>query len=110
MSRDLLHPEISSEISRSPSAERIHASVVRWIETHLKVEVNRDKSGSGPSDSSGLLGFRIYRDGRVGVAPKAFYADWVAQLLLGNLSETGLQLYRKRSEAAHQMLLSEPPA
>jgi hypothetical protein len=29
-----------------------------------------------------------------------FYAEWVAQLLLGNLSQTGLQLYRRRSEAA----------
>lgn len=28
-----------------------------------------------------------------------FYADWVAQLLLGNLTETGLRLYRSRSEA-----------
>lgn len=27
-----------------------------------------------------------------------FYADWVAQLLLGNLSEVGLQLYAARSE------------
>jgi len=29
-----------------------------------------------------------------------FYADWVAQLLLGNLSEHGLALYKQRSEAA----------
>jgi len=35
------------------------------------VEVNRDKSGSGPSDQSGLLGLRLYADGRIGVAPKA---------------------------------------
>jgi hypothetical protein len=27
-----------------------------------------------------------------------FYADWVAQLLLGNLSEVGLRLYKSRSE------------
>ncbi len=27
-----------------------------------------------------------------------FYADWVAQLLLGNLSEVGLSLYKSRSE------------
>lgn len=53
------------------SAERIYASVVRWIEKYLKVEVNRDKSGSGPSDGSSLLGFRIHSDGRIGVAPKA---------------------------------------
>jgi hypothetical protein len=27
-----------------------------------------------------------------------FYADWAAQLLLGNLSQTGLRLYKNRSE------------
>jgi hypothetical protein len=27
-----------------------------------------------------------------------FYADWVAQLLVGNLSEVGLQLYKARAE------------
>lgn len=31
-----------------------------------------------------------------------FYADWAAQLLLGNLSEVGLRLYKSRSEAAWQ--------
>jgi hypothetical protein len=34
-----------------------------------------------------------------------FYANWVAQLLLGNLSEAGLRLYKSRSEA---VLRSEP--
>ncbi len=33
--------------------------------------MNRDKSGSGPSDQSGLLGLRLYADGRIGLAPKA---------------------------------------
>lgn len=53
------------------SAERIRASVVAWIEKHLKVPVNREKSGSGPVDESALLGFRLYSDGRIGVSPKA---------------------------------------
>jgi group II intron reverse transcriptase/maturase len=57
-------------VSSQRSAERVKESVIAWIEKHLKVEVNRDKSGSGPSDQSGLLGFRLYADGRVGVAPK----------------------------------------
>lgn len=52
------------------AAERVKESVIAWIEKHLKLEVNRDKSGSGPSDQSGLLGFRLYPDGRIGVAPK----------------------------------------
>ena len=29
-------------------------------EKQLKVEVNRDKSGSGPSEGSSLLGFGLY--------------------------------------------------
>lgn len=57
--------------SSQRSAERIYESVVKWIEKHLKVEVNREKSGSGPCDQSSLLGFRLYSDGRIGVAPKA---------------------------------------
>jgi RNA-directed DNA polymerase len=53
------------------SAERIFQSIVAWIEKHLKVEVNREKSGSGPSDQSSLLGFRLYADGRIGVSPRS---------------------------------------
>lgn len=53
------------------SAERILESVIRWIEKHLKVPVNRTKSGSGPTDESAWLGFRLYSDGRIGVSPKS---------------------------------------
>lgn len=53
------------------SAARILESVVRWIEKHLKVPVNREKSKSGPTDESGLLGFRLYANGHLGVNPKA---------------------------------------
>jgi RNA-directed DNA polymerase len=63
--------DIAIFASSQRSAERIYESVVVWIEKHLKVEVNRAKSGSGPSDESSLLGFRLYGDGQIGVAPKA---------------------------------------
>ena len=53
------------------AAQRLLASVVKWIEEELKVEVNRDKSGTGPSDQTQLLGFRIHRKGEVSIAPKA---------------------------------------
>lgn len=62
--------DIAIFVSSQRSAERVKESVITWIEKHLKVEVNRDKSGSGPSDQSGLLGFRLYADGRLGVSPK----------------------------------------
>jgi RNA-directed DNA polymerase len=53
------------------AAQRILASVVKWIEAELKIEVNRDKSGTGPSQDTQLLGFRIHREGEVSVAPHA---------------------------------------
>lgn len=62
--------DIAIFVSSQRSAERVKESVIAWIEKHLKVEVNRDKSRSGPSDQSGLLGFRLYADGRVGLTPK----------------------------------------
>lgn len=52
------------------SAERIYENIVEWIEKHLKLEVNRDKSGIRPGGSN-LLGFRLFGDGRTGVSPKA---------------------------------------
>lgn len=53
------------------AAQRIMEHVIDWIEKTLKVPVNRDKSRSGPTDQSALLGFRLYADGRLGVSPKA---------------------------------------
>lgn len=53
------------------AAERILESVIEWLKKNLGLEVNREKSGSGPSGKSSLLGFRLFEDGRIGVAPKA---------------------------------------
>lgn len=57
--------------SSERSAARILESVTAWIEKHLKVPVNREKSGSGPTDQSAFLGFRLYGDGRIGISPKS---------------------------------------
>jgi RNA-directed DNA polymerase len=53
------------------AAKRLLASVVKWLEEELKIEVNRDKSGTGPSHETQLLGFRLHRKGAVSVAPQA---------------------------------------
>ena len=53
------------------SAERVAASVIAWIERELKLPVNRAKSGSGPSDGTALLGFRLETDGTIRLAPKS---------------------------------------
>jgi RNA-directed DNA polymerase len=63
--------DIAIFASSARSAGRILQSIVAWIEKNLKVEVNREKSGSGPSDQGSLLGFRLYADGRIGVSPKS---------------------------------------
>lgn len=57
--------------SSKRAAARVLESVVKWIEKHLKIPTNRDKSGSGPVDESSLLGFRLYSDGRIGASPQA---------------------------------------
>ena len=53
------------------AAKRILEGVTKWIEKELKIEVNRDKSGTGRSQDTQLLGFRLHREGDVSVAPKA---------------------------------------
>lgn len=57
--------------SSDRAAARVLENVVKWIEKHLKVPVNREKSGSGPTEESSLLGFRLHADGRIGISPKA---------------------------------------
>jgi RNA-directed DNA polymerase len=63
--------DIAIFASSERAAKRILASVVKWIEENLKIEVNRDKSGTGRSQDTQLLGFRIHDKGEVSVAPKA---------------------------------------
>jgi len=63
--------DIAIFVSSERSAGRVLEHVTHWIEKHLKVPVNRDKSKSGPTDQSALLGFRLYSDGRIGVSPKS---------------------------------------
>jgi RNA-directed DNA polymerase len=86
--------DIAIFVSSPRSAERVKESVIAWIEKHLKVEVNRDKSGSGPSDQSGLLGFRLYADGRIGMTPKTVerMKAKVRELWDGRQSRTSEQL------------------
>lgn len=53
------------------AAERILQSVIKWLSKELKVEVNRTKSGTGPTEQSGLLGFQINREGTIRIGDKA---------------------------------------
>lgn len=92
--------DVAIFVSSPRSAERILASVVAWIEKHLKVPVNREKSGSGPTDESALLGFRLYSDGRIGTSPKAMvkFKARVRQLWDAQQSLTSNQLRKQWRE------------
>jgi RNA-directed DNA polymerase len=63
--------DIAIFASSERAAGRILESVVEWLEKELGLKVNREKSGTGSSGNSSLLGFRIHEDGRIGVSPKA---------------------------------------
>ena len=86
--------DIAIFASSERAAERILESVIEWLRKELKLEVNREKSGSGPSGRSSLLGFRLYEDGKVGVAPKAIekLKSRIRELWEGRQSKTSEQL------------------
>jgi group II intron reverse transcriptase/maturase len=63
--------DIAIFVSSPRAAERVRASITAWIEENLKVPVNREKSGSGPTGASALLGFRLEEDGTITIAPKS---------------------------------------
>jgi group II intron reverse transcriptase/maturase len=60
--------DVAIYVSSPRSAERVLASITQWIERHLRLRVNREKSGTGPTGQSKLLGLRIRSDGRIEVA------------------------------------------
>lgn len=53
------------------AAERVFASVTVWIEKHLKVPVNRDKSGSGRPWERQFLGYQPTESGALRPSPKS---------------------------------------
>ena len=63
--------DIAIYVSSPRSADRVLASITAWIEKHIRVPVNRDKSGSGKTDDSALLGFRLKADGTIEISPKS---------------------------------------
>ena len=58
--------------AKSPrSAERSYARLVDWIEKHLKLRVNRDKSGIRSPEDGSFLGFTIGAGGEIGISAKS---------------------------------------
>ena len=63
--------DITLFLSSPRSAERVMESIITWLKRELQLEVNREKSRSGPSEGSRLLGFTVRADGKIGIAAKA---------------------------------------
>lgn len=53
------------------AGERVMASVTRFLEQKLRLKVNREKSAVAHVEERKFLGYRLLRDGRLGVAPQS---------------------------------------
>jgi group II intron reverse transcriptase/maturase len=64
------------------AAERVMDSMVEWIRTHLRLEVNATKSGIGRPWERKFLGFRITSEGGIEISPQSLerYRDKVREL------------------------------
>ena len=58
-------------VSSRAAAERTLESVRNWIEKHLRLKVNADKSGTGRVWERKFLGFRLNRKLQIGIAPES---------------------------------------
>lgn len=69
-------------VGSQAAAQRVLASVTRWISKHLRLEVNATKSGVGRPWERKFLGFRISPQGQIEVAPRSLerFQDRVRQL------------------------------
>jgi RNA-directed DNA polymerase len=53
------------------AGERVMASVVRFLEERLRLRVNPEKSAVAYVEERQFLGYRLLRDGRLGIAPRS---------------------------------------
>jgi group II intron reverse transcriptase/maturase len=81
-------------VGSQAAAERTLASVQDWIEKHLRLKVNAAKSGTGRVWERKFLGFRLDREGRIGIAPESIerFKAKVRDLWQGHQSRTSNQL------------------
>lgn len=81
-------------VGSEKAAQRVFESVVTWIERHLRVPVNRDKSGSGHPWDRQFLGYQSTEDGYLKPSPKALekLKDEVRKRFDGRRSQTSKEL------------------
>lgn len=90
--------DIAIYVSSARAAERVLAKITKWLREELKLEVNAEKSRSGKSDGSSLLGFRIESgSGTISLAPKTIVRlkERVRELWDARQSKTSNQLRKQ---------------
>lgn len=97
-SRGLRHVRYADDcniyVGSEASARRVLASVTRWVEKKLRLRINREKSGAGPTGGRKFLGFTLGAEGRIEVARKSVerFKEKVRELWRGRQSKTNRQL------------------
>ena len=88
--------DVNIYVSSERSAERVFESISQWIEKHLKLTINRDKSGTERPWERKFLGFRVREDGEIGLAKSSLeaYKERVRQLWDAKQSLTSHQLIK----------------
>ncbi len=86
--------DLNIYVGSERSAERVYHSLIKWIEKHLKISINPDKSGTGRPWDRQFLGFRIRENGKLAIDPKRIerYKDKVRQLWNAKQSMTSKEL------------------
>lgn len=81
-------------VGSQKAAERIFKSITVWIEKHLKIPINREKSGNGRPWERQFLGFQPTESGTLKPSPKAIekFKDKVRQHFSGRMSLTSKEL------------------
>jgi RNA-directed DNA polymerase len=81
-------------VGSEASANRLIQTLPKWIEKHLRLQVNASKSGIGRTWERDFLGFRITREGEIEVAPERLqrFRARVRQLWDARQSLTSLEL------------------
>lgn len=84
-------------VGSARSAQRVLESLTLWIEKHLNLRVNQDKSGTGRPWDGQYLGFRITEDAEIAIAPKSIerYKERVRELWDARQSLTSKQLVKQ---------------
>ena len=86
--------DVNIYVGSGAAAQRVLAAIRYWIETHLRLQVNATKSGTGRPWERKFLGFRLTRKGEIEVSPESrqrFKAK-VRELWRVNQSRTSNQL------------------